>query len=189
MSLITLIPLAICVAGGLLLASGAKLPSRRMEGIPARLGEAPIVPGPAKTPLVLKIFAGVVIIYGLLVLIVHRNALKEYEDLAMLAIGLFISMLAGMFVQVIAANHRADRPIFSVTNSQLTYPVLFSVIVFYPIWASASHSSNIAFSIYASFMNGYFWESVVASARRPDGENAPSGPPAPQNNNPPTRAN
>lgn len=89
-------------------------------------------------------------------------------DLYMLALGLLLTMAAGMFVQVLGTNHRAGRPLFDVTASQLIFPLLFALIVFYPIWVLTSSSATGGlFPFYAAFLNGYFWESVVSTAKSP----------------------
>ncbi len=77
-------------------------------------------------------------------------------------------MIAGMFVQGLAANYRAGRKLWDVTASQLVFPLLFALIVFYPIWALTASSSRSLFSFYAAFLNGYFWESVVTATKNPN---------------------
>ena len=85
-----------------------------------------------------------------------------------LFIWLFVFMLLGMIVRVITANHRIGKPLFDVAIDDIVYPVLFSVIVFYPIWVMVEKEANIPFSIYSAFLNGYFWRSIVADAKPND---------------------
>jgi hypothetical protein len=51
----------------------------------------------------------------------------------------------------------------------LIFPILFSVIVFYPIWSIATTNPRGFFVFYAAFLNGYFWENVVSSIKAPPG--------------------
>jgi hypothetical protein len=113
-------------------------------------------------------FAGVVVCFGGSAVIHFWNQISVSGDKMYLALGLFITMVAGMFVQVITSNYKAGTSnLFAVTTAQLIYPVLFSPIVYYAIWAVASASSSAGvFSFYAAFLNGYFWQSVVTSAQK-----------------------
>lgn len=115
----------------------------------------------------LKVFAVLALAYSVGACVVYREELLAERDRVFLAIGLLLVMAAGMIVQVIANNCRNDRDLLDVTLSQLIYPLLFSVIVFYPVWVVAGAQSNVPFAIYAAFLNGYFWESVVSEARPP----------------------
>jgi hypothetical protein len=116
---------------------------------------------------VLVAFSVVIVLYGLMVIALNWHHISQNHNSVLFDVGLFLAMVAGMFVQVIAANHREGKPLFDATASDLIYPLLFSVIVFYPIWALTTPTSHNFFSIHAAFLNGYFWESVVASARSP----------------------
>ena len=78
---------------------------------------------------------------------------------------LFAFMVAGMFVQVIAENRKQDTALFNVTAGQLIFPLLYSVVVFYPIWILASKADSAFFSLYAAFLNGYFWRTIVSTAK------------------------
>lgn len=120
-------------------------------------------------------FACVVAYFGGTAVIHYWHQISLSADRFYLALGLFFTMVAGMFVQVIAANFKGDSAsLLAVTPSQLLYPVLFAPIVFYSIWALASSSSAGLFSFYAAFLNGYFWQSVVNSAQKTQGQTAPS---------------
>lgn len=113
-------------------------------------------------------FAFVVLCFGGSAAIHFWNQISVTADKMYLALGLFFTMVAGMFVQVITSNYKAGASsLFAVTTAQLVYPVLFSPIVYYAIWAVASVSSSVGlFSFYAAFLNGYFWQSVVTSAQK-----------------------
>jgi hypothetical protein len=76
-------------------------------------------------------------------------------------------MAAGMFVQVLTTNYRHERPLLEVTPAQLVFPLLFSPIVFYPIWLVGGDRGPGAFPFYAAFLNGYFWQSVVSAVKAP----------------------
>jgi len=123
---------------------------------------------------VLGAFAIIVIIYGILILRRYWHVLKDNEDSVYFALGLFLTMIAGMFVQVLASNYKLGNPLLRITASQLIFPLLFSIIVFYPIWAIAASATHSFFSIHAAFLNGYFWESVVSSAHPPKAPEAGS---------------
>ena len=110
-------------------------------------------------------FLFVILYFGFSALVHYRRQVVLSEDKFYLAVGLFFTMAAGMLVQVISSNYKRDARLLEVTPSQLVYPLLFSPIVYYGIWAVASTSSAGMFSFYAAFLNGYFWESVVSSAQ------------------------
>lgn len=116
---------------------------------------------------VLLIFGIITVVYAICAAIQYWNEIVQNKDLLNFSAGLFLVMVAGMFVQVIAANYKAGHPLFSVTWSQLVFPLLFGLVVYYPIWALAASSPRNLFSFYAAFLNGYFWESVVSAAKRP----------------------
>ena len=90
------------------------------------------------------------------------------KDELFYALWLILVMFAGMFVQVLAHSYHT-RKTFSISKEQLILPLLFSIVVFYPIWAIATSSARGFFVIHAAFLNGYFWESVVTAARPPGG--------------------
>lgn len=116
---------------------------------------------------VLLIFAILVVSFGLFSLFYYWPLIAANGETLMFALWLFFAMIGGMFVQVLAGNYRAGRGLFDVSASQLIFPLLFALIVFYPIWALAASSPHNLFSFYAAFLNGYFWESVVSAAKRP----------------------
>jgi hypothetical protein len=87
-------------------------------------------------------------------------------------------MIAGMFVQVLASNYREGNPLFAIEFGRLMFPLLFSLVVFYPIWSLAAGAPQNLFVFHAAFLNGYFWESVVSAAR------APTSTPEPTDNAP-----
>jgi hypothetical protein len=115
---------------------------------------------------VLLVFAGIVLYFGGSAIIHFWHQIYLTADKFYLALGLFFTMIGGMFVQVITGNYKTGAAsLFGVTTTQLIYPVMFSPIVYYAIWALASSSSAGIFSFYAAFLNGYFWQSVVNSAQ------------------------
>jgi hypothetical protein len=103
----------------------------------------------------------------------YRHQLGGNPDKIYLMGGLFLMMIAGMFVQVIAANYAKDQELFKVSAQQLIYPTLFSIIVYFGIWTVVSSNGVSLFSFYAAFLNGYFWESVVTSSK-PLGQPSPA---------------
>jgi hypothetical protein len=116
---------------------------------------------------VLLIFGMILVIFGAFSLYYYWPLISANSETLMFAFWLFLAMIAGMIVQVLAANYRAGRGLFGVSASQLIFPLLFALIVYYPIWALAASSPHNLFSFYAAFLNGYFWESVVSAAKAP----------------------
>lgn len=114
-------------------------------------------------------FACVVALYGGLVTWQYWEQIKALADQLYLAFGLGLVMIAGMFVRVLSGNHQAQRPLFAVSATELIYPMLFSPIVFFAIWVLDDGSSRgKLFLFHAAFLNGFFWESIVSAARRPE---------------------
>lgn len=117
---------------------------------------------------VLLYFSAVVGLFAVLTVAKYWRLLIANEDTVYFAIGLFLTMVAGMFVQVLSSNYREGRPLFEVSTEQLIFPLLFALVVFYPIWALGASAPKTLFSFYAAFLNGFFWETVVSSAKLPD---------------------
>jgi len=136
-------------------------PSTEMGAAPAKQG-APYLIG----------FAVVVVLFGAFNLFHYRHDLMARTDDVLFYVWLVLAMIAGMFVQVVAANHRARRALFSVSRDRLVFPLLFSIVVFYPIWALAASSPHSFFAVHAAFLNGYFWESIVSAAKPPAADKA-----------------
>lgn len=144
-------------------------PSTQRGCAPELAGCVPtIAPGAA----VLIAFAVLVLTFGCVTIVRYWQFIKTHGDLLFFASWLFLTMVAGMFVQTLASNYRKGKPLFSVRASQLIFPLLFSVVVFYPIWAIGSSAQQSYFAFYAAFLNGFFWETVVAAARLPASETA-----------------
>lgn len=122
---------------------------------------------PSATP-VLFVFAVIVVIFLGVASWHYWPQLQASGDYLFLGGGLFLMMMAGMFVQVLTSNYTENKPLFQVSSSRLLYPLLFSPIVFYPIWLVGDKEGARLFSFYAAFLNGYFWQSVVAAAKRPE---------------------
>lgn len=116
---------------------------------------------------ILIVFAAILLIFGVVNAVFYWNQIRTKEDLALLVLGLILAMVSGMFVQVLAANYRSGNPLFAVGAAELIFPLLFSLIVFYPIWALATNGTHSLFSYYTAFLNGYFWQNVVSAARLP----------------------
>jgi hypothetical protein len=111
-------------------------------------------------------FALVAIAFGIFTVIYYWRQISAKADDVIFVVGLCLAMIGGMFVQVLAANRRAKRPLLSVSRDDLLFPLLFSVIVFYPIWTITAGGPKGFLAIHAAFLNGYFWESVVSAAKR-----------------------
>lgn len=124
------------------------------------LGTAPRKPG---TPYLL-IYAAVVLLFGVFSVFYYRLLVARIDDV-LFGGWLLLAMIGGMFAQVIAANYRARRRLFEVSRDRLLYPLLFSIVVFYPVWALGAASTHSFFAIHAAFLNGYFWENIVSAAK------------------------
>lgn len=118
---------------------------------------------------------GVLAAFGVLTICFAAFALWHYwpkvkvlGDLLFLAGGLLLTMVGGMFVQVLTSNIGEGKSLLDVSASRLLYPLLFSPIVFYPIWLVGYKEATGIFPFYAAFLNGYFWQSVVAAAKKPE---------------------
>lgn len=124
---------------------------------------------------ILLAFGMIVFVFGIVTVIQYWDRITQYEDTIYYVVWLFLTMIAGMFVQVLSSNYTSGRPLFAVAPSQLVYPLLFALIVFYPVWAVAASAPQNLFSFYAAFLNGFFWETAVSNARLP--AEPPSHPP------------
>lgn len=154
----------ICVAALTLAGAAIPLAARRR---PIELGAAPSATHRGGGPYLIAL-AVVGVAFGGFNLFYYREQLRSHADDVLFAIWLVLSMIAGMFVQVLAANYRARRRLFDISRDRLIFPLLFSVIVFYPIWAVAASAPRGFFVIHAAFLNGYFWESIVSTAKPPE---------------------
>jgi hypothetical protein len=150
------------VAAGLTLA-GALLPLLFRRRLANEFGAAPDAGGAAY----LLIFAGLAAVFGLFCITYYWRTISARADDAIFLVGLFLAMIAGMLVQVVAMNYRQGRGLFSVNRDQVVFPTLFAIMVFYPIWAVAAAAPKGFFVVHAAFLNGYFWESIVSSAKPP----------------------
>lgn len=117
--------------------------------------------------IVLGVFLTILIIFSLATAWRYWPQIQGLSDRIYLAVGLLLTMLAGMLVQVTTTNYGEGRGLLDVTPSRLIYPLLFSPIVFYPIWLVGDKPGAAVFSFYAAFLNGYFWQSVVSGVKHP----------------------
>jgi hypothetical protein len=128
------------------------------------------MPPPEPKPkglLVLIIFAVVVAIFGLGTAIYFWPYLRGHLEKLIFAVWLFLTMVFGMFVQVANEFRRSKRQLSEIEATDLLFPLLFSIVVFYTIWATVGSASHSFFSFYAAFLNGFFWETAVAQAKPP----------------------
>ena len=114
---------------------------------------------------VLTGFAMVVLVFAVVAIWRYWPQVKALGDTVFLAFGLLLTMAAGMFVQGLTSNYNENRPLLDVSASRLLFPLLFSPIVFYPIWLVGNKQGAGLFPFYAAFLNGYFWQSVVSAVR------------------------
>ena len=117
--------------------------------------------------IVLLVFLLIVFALGALVLVSNWKQLLEHRDMVLGAAVLLVAMVGGMFARVSARNYELGHEPFDLKASQLLYPLIFSVIVFYPIWTQSGATGPSFFAVHAAFLNGYFWESVVSAAQAP----------------------
>jgi hypothetical protein len=131
------------------------------------------VPGLAESPnrsatcRLLLAFALLVFLLVLATVVHYWVLVSSNVDLLCYGAWLVVSMVAGMFVQVLAGNYKCGRPLLYGELSRFIFPLMFSLIVYYPVWAIAASAPRTMFAFYAAFLNGYFWENVVSSARLP----------------------
>jgi hypothetical protein len=124
---------------------------------------------------VLALFGLVVFFFGVVTSWIYRQSIKDNREAVMYGGWLFLTMVFGMFAQVLVANHQNGKELFDVEAQQLLLPLLFSVVVFYSIWTltfaapqgSASSGKPTMFPFYTAFLNGYFWRNVMGAAKPP----------------------
>lgn len=114
---------------------------------------------------VLSTFLVVVIAFSMFTVIRYWEEFLVAQDKLVFGTWLFLSMVGGMFVEVLTRNYHNGKKWFDVTASQLLFPLLFSVMVFYPVWITATNASDSMFAIYAAFVNGFYWRSIVANTQ------------------------
>ncbi len=124
-------------------------------------------PGRPRTPasILLLGFCGVLFAVGVPTLIYYWKAIISNTDNLIFGIWLFLTMVFGMFVQVMVDNHESGRAILDIRLWDFLFPLFFSLVVYYSIWSVAATAPRGLFSFYAAFLNGYFWRHVVAQAR------------------------
>jgi hypothetical protein len=141
---------------------GALLPLLVRRSVMIEFGAAD--GSPSGAPMLFAL-AGLTLAFGLFCVIYYWQSIEMRADEAIFGVALFVAMVAGMTIQVLAANYRAGNRLFSVARDRLIFPLLFSVMIFYPVWGVAAKTPKGLFPLHAAFLNGYFWESVVASAK------------------------
>jgi hypothetical protein len=120
--------------------------------------------GTKSKPRVLKIFILIALLYLLITTIVYWDNIVITKQTLLTYIGLFLMMCGGMFVSVIRRNYKSGKELFDVRDSDLIYPLLFSVFVFYPILIMVDSEQNSKLLFYTAFLNGYFWKTIVTEA-------------------------
>lgn len=121
-------------------------------------------------PKILTGFLIIIIIYLLITSLVYQDVIFISKDILLKYIGLFLMMVAGMFCSVIKENYESGRGLFDVDDNNLIYPLLFSVFVFYPILIISDSDINNKSLFYTSFLNGYFWKTVITKAEEAMGK-------------------
>jgi|GEM_PF-3168097 len=163
------------IAAAIITLLGAFLPllfNRQVSTGAAIIEEIPPpVPGQPKPPMqsstkLLWGLAALVLLFGIYTAYHYWGQLRINQDAFIFSLWLFVSMIAGMVVQVLVSNYHAGKTkLGDVTASQLLFPLLFSVIVYYPVWAVAASGPKSFYALYAAFLNGYFWENIVSKAK------------------------
>ena len=115
-------------------------------------------------PKVLKAFVIIALVYLLLTVFLNWENIVITKNTILLYVGLFLMMCGGMFVSVIRKNYKDDKELFDVKDSDLIYPLLFSVFVFYPLLIMVDTDQNSKLLFYTAFLNGYFWKTIVTEA-------------------------
>lgn len=165
MNILSLLSLLLIPAGVVVALLAIYLSRRETRAIQRKLGPEGKPPPPKSGKVVLMIFTSIVIAYGAFVLKSNWQELAKNQDVITFGVGLFLSMVFGMFAQVIMSNYKVDQPLLAVSGSQLLYPVLISPIVFYVIWSTVASAPKGYFVVYCAFLNGYFWESTVSKVK------------------------
>lgn len=164
MNLDSLVPIMLTIIGALLAALSVAL-------VKGNTVPAPTPEHPRRTlsapKLILCVFVVLVLLFGGVTLYQYFPVLMQNRASSLFTIWLFLTMVGGMFVQVLTTNYRLGKPMLEISGPQLLLPLLFSVFVFYPIWAMATSGTRNFFVIHAAFLNGFFWESVVSATKRP----------------------
>ena len=111
-------------------------------------------------------FAAVALIFGAFALYTYRGSIFTDRDDLFYFGGLVLTMFFGMIVQVLYSAYREHRN-FAVSKAQVILPLLFSIVIFSPIWSIATTSARGFFVFQAAFLNGFFWESLVTAASPP----------------------
>ncbi|HKB68342.1 MAG TPA: hypothetical protein VKC61_20945 [Pyrinomonadaceae bacterium] len=120
---------------------------------------------PNETRLLLGGFAVLVILFGTYNVIHFWDQLKTMQNTLLFCIALFIFMVLGMLVQVAASKHQAGKSMRSISLGEVLFPLLYSIVVYYSIWAFAASGPKSFYALYAAFMNGYFWQNIVSKAK------------------------
>lgn len=124
---------------------------------------------------ILYAFAVVVGLVGAFSLYHYWGQIFRSMDDVLYVVWLVLTMFFGMFVQVLYSAYRERRRLDDVTKTQLIVPLLFSIVVFSPIWSIATSSQRGFFVFQAAFLNGFFWESLVTAAKPPKPPAPPEG--------------
>ena len=103
--------------------------------------------GDASGFVIIKIFAVVVLLFGAFSAYWYRAVILANQELIFYAAWLVVVMIFGMFVQVLATAYRENKS-FRIRAADLVLPLLFSIVVFYPIWAIATTAAKS----FSSFM-------------------------------------
>ncbi|MFN7941596.1 MAG: hypothetical protein U0X73_08335 [Thermoanaerobaculia bacterium] len=155
-------------AAGVLTILGSGMAAARYGGpLLEYMGDVQPSYSPTAAHRMLMAFTGVCGSFAIVTLLRHWTAIVDHLDDAIFIAWCFLAMVAGVLVQVLTSQHKEGKPLFKVPLSRLLFPLLFAPIVFYPVWSLAASAPQNFFVLHAAFLNGYFWESVVAAAKRP----------------------
>ncbi len=127
-------------------------------------GKPPPPPKP-KGFVVLAVFAVIVVLFGVCTAVYFWDYIRNNVDKAFFVAWLFLAMVFGMFVQVLNELRRAKQPLSAVKASDLLFPLLFSIVIFYAVWGTVGSASHNFFAFYAAFLNGFFWQTTVAQTK------------------------
>ena len=164
---------------GLFLALFTRLVDRQRPGLDLKGGPTGTKrakrrpPHPQSGRIVLLAFTALVLIFAVVTVVTYWEVIASNIDNVYFLVWLFFAMVGGIFAQVLVNNYRHGLPLLSVSASELVFPLLLAPIIFYSVWAVASSAPQTAFAFYSAFVNGFFWENVVASVKGPIVSNEP----------------
>ena len=134
----------------------------------SRTADAAVTPTMSVSMKLMVGLAVIAVIYAMIGGFLYWNNLKLSRDTLFYGAGLFIVMIAGMFIQIVVSNIKEGKDPKQINALELVVPLLLSFIVFYSLWLVAQNAPRDITAAYNAFINGYFWRTVTERAQPPD---------------------